>query len=66
MPIIDSMGLCTVTELIRFVVARRGCDEHEAAELVASVLHADPAALPRRHHVPTEARLRVQALVAGA
>lgn len=61
----DAMGLCTVTELIRFVAARRGCEEREAAELVASVLGADLAALPRRHHVPTEARLRVQALLAG-
>jgi len=56
--------VCTVNELVRSLVERRGLTEHEATELVARVLREDPRRLPARHRVPTEARIRIEQLVA--
>ena len=58
------MHVCTVNELVRSLVERRGLSEREATELVARVLREDPRHLPARHRVPTEARIRIEQLVA--
>lgn len=54
--------VCTVSELVRSLVERRGLSEREATEIVARALREDPRALPRRHRVPTEARIRIEQL----
>ena len=59
------MHVCTVSELVRSLVERRGLSEREATEIVARALREDPRSLPRRHRVPTEARIRIEQL-AGA
>jgi hypothetical protein len=54
--------VCTVSELVRSLVERRGLSEREATEIVARALREDPRALPRRQRVPTEARIRIERL----
>lgn len=58
------MHVCTVNELVRSIVERRGLSEREATEIVARVLREDPRHLPGRHRVPTEARIRIERLSA--
>jgi hypothetical protein len=57
--------VCTVSELVRSIVERRGLSEREATEIVARVLREDPRHLPRRQRVPTEARIRIERLCAA-
>jgi hypothetical protein len=57
--------VCTVSELVRSLVERRGLSEREATDLVATVLREDPGRLTRRHRVPTEARIRIERLCAA-
>jgi nucleoid DNA-binding protein len=56
--------VCTVSELIRSIVERRGLSEREATAIVATVLREDPQQLTRGHRVPTEARIRIERLCA--
>lgn len=54
--------VCTVSELVRSIVERRGLSEDEAAEIVAGVLREDPLHLPQRRRVSTETRIRIERL----
>jgi hypothetical protein len=56
------MHVCTVSELVRSIVERRGLSEDEAVEIVAGVLRADPLHLPERRRVSTETRIRIERL----
>lgn len=56
------MHVCTVSELVRSIVERRGLSEDEAAEIVAGVLREDPFHLPQRRRVSTESRIRIERL----
>lgn len=58
------MHVCTVSELIRSLVERRGLSEREATELVARVLREDPGRLAPRNRVSIETRIRIEQLVA--
>jgi hypothetical protein len=64
MPNHRRVHLCTVSELVRSLVERRGLSEREATELVARVLSEDPGRLVPRSRVSTEARIRIERLVA--
>ncbi len=59
------MHVCTVSELVRSIVERRGLSEREATDLIATVLREDPGRLTQRQRVPTEARIRIERLCAA-
>jgi uncharacterized protein YoaH (UPF0181 family) len=59
------VNVCTVSELVRSIVERRGLSESEATAIVAKVLREDPRCLTRRHRVPVEARIRIERLCAA-
>lgn len=56
------MHVCTVSELVRSIVERRGLSEDEAVAIVADALRADPLRLPERRRVSTEMRIRIERL----
>jgi hypothetical protein len=56
------MHVCTVSELVRSIVERRGLSEDAATEIVAGVLREDPFHLPQRRRVSTESRIRIERL----
>lgn len=56
------MHVCTVSELVRSIVERRGLSEDEAVAIVAGALRADPLHLPERRRVSTEMRIRIERL----
>lgn len=60
-----AVHVCTVSELVRSLVERRGLSEAEATAIVARALREDPRHLPARHRVPTEARIRIERLCAA-
>ncbi|MSO57541.1 MAG: hypothetical protein EXQ77_00685 [Thermoleophilia bacterium] len=57
--------ICTVAELVRSIVERRGLSEREATELVARALHEDPRRLPLRNRLSIETRLHIERLAAA-
>jgi len=57
-----AVHVCTVSELVRSLVERRGLTEREATELVARALREDPQRLVGRQRVPTETRIRIEQL----
>jgi uncharacterized protein YoaH (UPF0181 family) len=56
--------VCTVSELVRSLVERRGVSHDEATALVARVLREDSRRLQDRHRISIEARIRVERLAA--